>query len=101
MNKTVNVMNKTYFPNDMTYTKKLKLKRIKADLKAELKDIPGYDETKKRLRQLEHPKSFSSPQNISKQEDLNSKVANLVAFTYEKKEGSNGNFWRLHLENDT
>ena len=39
------------------------------------------DETKKWLRQLEHPKSFSSPQNISKQEDLNSKVANLAAFT--------------------
>lgn len=33
------------------------------------------------LRQLEHPKSFSSPQNISKQEDLSSKVANLTAFT--------------------
>lgn len=32
-------------------------------------------------RQLEHPKSFSSPQNISKQEDLSSKVANLAAFT--------------------
>lgn len=36
---------------------------------------------KKWLRQLEHPKSFSSPQNISKQEDLSSKVANLAAFT--------------------
>ena len=38
-------------------------------------------EVKKWLRQLEHPKSFSSPQNISKQEDLSSKVANLAAFT--------------------
>ena len=44
---------------------------------------------------------FFSPQIVSDQEDLNSKVANLAAFTQEKKEGSNGNFWRLHLENDT
>ena len=37
------------------------------------------------LRQLEHPKSFSSPQNISKQEDLSSKVANLAASHKRKK----------------
>lgn len=40
---------------------------------------------------------FFLPQIVSDQEDLNSKVTNLAAFTQEKKAGSNGNFWCLHL----
>lgn len=44
---------------------------------------------------------FFAPQIVFNQEDLSSKMANLATFTQEKKEGSNGNFWRLHLQNDT
>ena len=40
---------------------------------------------------------FFAPQIVSDQEDLSSKVANLATFTQDKKAGSNGNFWCLHL----
>lgn len=54
--------------------------RIKSERSQKGRNFPIL-RVKKWLRQLEHPKSFSSPQNISKQEDLSSKVANLAAFT--------------------
>ena len=53
--------------------------------------------TKKMAPAAGTSEDFFSPQIVSDQEDLNSKVANLAAFTQEKKAGSNGNFWCLHL----
>ena len=63
--------------------------------------ITGKTEVKKMAPAAGTSEDFFAPQIVSDQEDLSSKVANLATFTQDKKAGSNGNFWCLHLENDT
>lgn len=53
--------------------------------------------TKKMAPAAGTSEDFFAPQIVFDQEDLSSKVANLATFTQDKKAGSNGNFWCLHL----